>query len=132
MAARKRTNIADDTCVIPDIVADGVVQEVGVALEEVRGEISEALDAFLDDEGAQRGLSASLARRAEETYAASEAFAKTINGKGDKGRDALYGFMRHWASAHVRETFGAAAFDALPEGFAVGREPPPRAAPGPR
>ncbi len=132
MAARKRTNIADDTCIIPEMVADGVVQEVATALEDVRGEVSSDVDAFLDGAGPQRGLATALARRADETYAANAEFARTLNGKGDKGRDALYAYMRHWASAHVKETFGAAAFEALPEGFPVGREPPPRAAPGPR
>ncbi len=130
--ARRRKGIEDETCIMPGVVADGVVQEVAVALEDARGELPEAACAFLDDAAAQRAMSDRLAARADETYKASDTFAKRINGRGDSGRDTLYAFSRHWAAADVRSVLGEAAFQALPEGFANGEEPAPRAAPGPR
>ena len=129
--AKRRKSIEDDTCIIPHVVADGVVQEVAVAFSDADF-LPVAATAFVDDAAAQRAMSDRLAKRADETYAANESFAKRINGRGNSGRDTLYAFMRHWAAADVRTELGEEASKALPDGFARGEEPAPRAAPGMR
>ena len=80
----KRTTIADDTPILPWIVADAVARG--------RGELfSESLVTWLHN-------------RAERLYAKNERFAKGVRSKrGNSGRDYLYMFMEYWTDAYLTD-----------------------------
>lgn len=91
----------DATGLMPEIVADCVLREIGRD----------------DREAATR-----LANKARATYAANKRFNEKLRGAG--GREHLYSFMRHWLSADILRREGRKAYNELPYGFNVGREPP--------
>lgn len=103
--------IATDTCILPAVIADTVIRQLEVYLK-----VSLPAD-----------FAARLEERAEATYSANEQFRRRVRASGDKGRDYLYTFMRHWLAALVKE-FVPEQFPRLPEGFAQGAEPPAKAA----
>jgi len=112
----------DDTALAPYVIADGVVMELLQSLDGA--EAAGARRAFDElSQGGYRDYSDALGQTAERLYENNEEFRKTLNARGDAGRDSLYSFMRHWVSGMVRKEYGEEAFRALPEGFAVGREP---------
>lgn len=107
-ATRRRfTSIAEDTVLIPQIIADGVMQEAAIA---TGFEMPASYGEYLCD-------------RAETIYRHNDDFANRVNGKGDTGRDLLYAFMRHWLAAKLKQD-QPPLFDRLPPGFANGEEPP--------
>lgn len=102
----KINTIYDDTPIIPDAVADAVIREVECYVKQ---EI--AID--------RMALEAGLAARAEYLYQVNPGFRKHIRAKGDKGRDYLYAFMRHWLSAELH-TKAPKVYKELPEDFRMG------------
>lgn len=117
-----RKTIEQETQIYPDIAAERIVEEVTRAMIEGSGKGPAKALAALDHDGG-RSLIAYLAKRAEDTYAANNDFRNRIK-SGSRGRETLYAFMRHWAAARVKEVHGNEAFQALPRGFAQGKEPP--------
>lgn len=103
--ARKH-DIYAETPIIPIAVADGVLNEV-----------QSCFPLGLPDGG--RAMADRLANHAEAVYAANPRFRKGIQGKGNRGRDYLWGFMRHWASAEIHDCCPA-VFRQLPDSFKVG------------
>lgn len=95
--------IDSDTPILPFIVADGVVSQ---------------LAAYLGQE-LPAGYAERLTVEADRIYAANPRFRKTIRADGNKGRDALYAFMRHWLSACIAKD-DPALFRRLPTGFTTG------------
>lgn len=100
--------IADDTALLPGIVADGVCQEAALMV-----------DSDLPLEYSDR-----LATYADAVYDGSREFHKMMNGKGDRPRDMLYAFMRHWLAGFLKAEHRT-LFDKLPQGFSNGEEPHP-------
>jgi hypothetical protein len=82
-------DIEDETGIIRDVVAEKVTEEAASLLESP-----------LTPETVQY-LVGYLTGHAAATYEASASFRKKINARGNKGRDALYTYMRHWASAEL-------------------------------
>lgn len=78
---KKIKSIAEDTPLVPHIVADIVA---GEAETLVRREVL-------------RGLRNHLVGKAESTYLKNTSWRKKIRGRN--GREYLYSFMRHWAAA---------------------------------
>lgn len=64
-------------------------------------------------------FAARLAHRARRVYAHSESFRRLIRANGDRGRDWLHVFLRHWLAALLREESPALAAR-LPAAFANG------------
>jgi hypothetical protein len=60
-----------------------------------------------------------LAKRAEATYAANESFRKIIKSRGDRGRDSLYAFMRHWLASDLHKN-SPRIYARLPGEFSLG------------
>lgn len=96
--------IEDDTGIIPEAVADGV-------LEEFQLETDFALPAEM-----ARTLADELATQAQAIYSHNASFAKKIRSNrdhGNAGRDTLYAFMRHWLASALKKQHPA-AFKKLP------------------
>ena len=102
--------IEDDTSIMPHIVADSVISEVelytGIEVPD------------------KRVLADHLADRADDVYKNDERFRGQIRAKGNRGRDQLYVFMRHWLSSELKKHHPE-IFQKLPASFANG-EPLPR------
>ena len=98
MPSRKKSvissprSIQEDTGIIPEAVADGVVAEANYLLnanieEDIRTDIVGYLSGY-----------------AEAVYANNPDFRKNIRSKrdeGNAGRDWLYSYMRHWLAAEL-------------------------------
>jgi hypothetical protein len=78
--------IEEDTPLIPSIIAENVVAEVGDLIHYLNP---------TDPAGAR------LVRRAEHLYQVNPEFAKKLRRRGNGGRDTLYAFMRHWLAAYL-------------------------------
>lgn len=104
--ARKVRLIADDTPILPMVVAKSVVDEVDRCYPLPPGR-------------AKDELPGKLAHHANLVYENNAAFRRKIRARGDKGRDALYAFMRHWLAAELHDT-QPAIYRRLPERFRVG------------
>jgi hypothetical protein len=78
--------IADDTALLPQIVARCVREEAGRFLGE---ELPESIEK-------------ELAALAETIYAHNERWARSIR-RGTAGRDMLYAFMRHWLAGWLKD-----------------------------
>ena len=101
-----------DTLLMPDAIAESVVQEA-----------ERFLQAALPEDFAER-----LAAKAHYLYPRHRHFRQVLNCRGNLGRDMLYMFMRHWTCAWLkRERPGL--FKQLPRDYAQGR-PLPVTAPG--
>lgn len=96
-------SIAYETILLPSVIADSVCGEAAYFLKS---------DIPL-------GYSNRLAERADAVYEANKRFRRMLNGKGDRPRDMLYGFMRHWLAGFIRKDHPA-LFRRLPAGFANG------------
>jgi hypothetical protein len=94
--------IEDDTPILPYVVADSVIGEV----ESYTG----------DEIPDKRALADHLADRADEVYQSDERFRRQIRAKGNKGRDQLYVFMRHWLSSELKQHHPE-IFRKLPQSF---------------
>ncbi len=92
-----------DTPIIPEIIADAVCEEVSVWLQEPL----------------PREWVRELADRANTVYARNEQFRRRIRGAGDRGRDRLWAFMRHWLAARLR-TLRHDLYARIPASFSVG------------
>lgn len=96
--------IESDTGILPYAVADGVIDEA----ETLVGFEIPNKESFVDK----------LEAKANEVYAHNSKFRSQIRGKGDRGRDQLYVWMRHWLTSDMRRAGLGAR---LPDSFAVGR-----------
>jgi hypothetical protein len=105
MPPRLRRSIEQDTSILTYAVADTVCLEV-IANEDLRN----------------RAV-AFLTPSADEVYRANEDFAKKIRASGNRGRDHLYMFMRHWLASWLKEN-APVVFRSLPPDYAIGRPPP--------
>lgn len=103
---RTETRIDVETILMPWIIADTVIQQIGAHLE-----LAEELP---------REWSDMLADRAERCYAANDDFRKKI--KGRAGREYLYVFMRHWLTAIFKEQ-RPDLYKRLPDQFWKGAHP---------
>ena len=86
------STIEIDTPIVPEAVAETVTMEIENA---VNGSPLEPL-AF------GPALIRYLVVHAKETYQSNLQFRRKIRARGDKGRDYLYTFMRHWAASYLR------------------------------
>jgi hypothetical protein len=103
------TALERDTLLVPEWVAESVVQEV-----------ERFLDARLRDDFAER-----LAAKAHYLYPRHAHFKKMLNRPGNRGRDNLYMYMRHWTASRLkRERY--ALFKRLPWEYAHGQRLPNR------
>jgi hypothetical protein len=94
--------IEDDTPILPYVVADSVI-----------GEVENYTDTEIPD---KRELADRLSDRADKVYQSDERFRRQIRAKGNRGRDQLYVFMRHWLSAELKRIHPG-IFHKLPQSF---------------
>jgi len=91
MAKPKR--IEDETPIMPDIVAESVVEHVNVCHGLRLG----------------RAQVAALILRQKFLYSRSPEWRKKMKAGGNKGRDTLYAFMYHWLASDLRKKNGKVA-----------------------
>lgn len=96
-----------DTIIIPRAVAEGGCEEVQVWM-------GTALPSRWVRE---------LVGYANTVYAHNERFRRRINGKGNRGRDYLWVFMRHWLAALLRR-HKPDLFARLPASYCIGHALP--------
>lgn len=108
-ASRRVGRIEDDTPIMPHIVADAVIAEVDRCVP---------MDLSASEE---RAIADRLADRADQVYARNESFRRKIRAAGNRGRDALYAYMRHWLASDLK-TLRPGVFAQLPQRFLVGEE----------
>jgi hypothetical protein len=114
--------MANETSLLPHVVADSVIQELAVHLDRAGHApwLVELLNARA------REMADTLGRRAAAIYCANaehdRAFARDL--RSVHGRDLLYAFTQHWLAGLLFERHGQAALDALPSDFARGKQPP--------
>lgn len=99
--------IEDDTPILPHVVADVVISEV------------ERCFPLKMSDRESRALADKLADRADRVYQVNEQFRRQIRARGDRGRDTLYAFTRHWLASELRRT-RRGVFDQLPSDFRMG------------
>ena len=104
-----------DTLLMPDAIAESVVQEA-----------ERFLKADLPANFAER-----LAAKAHYLYPHHRQFHKLLKASGNRGRDALYMFMRHWTAGWLKRE-RSALFKRLPREYAQGRSLPVTAPACPR
>jgi hypothetical protein len=80
------TALERDTLLMPEVIAETVVQEA-----------ERYLQADLPADYAER-----LAAKAYYLYGRHKHFHKTLNGRGNRGRDSLYMYMRHWTGGWLK------------------------------
>jgi hypothetical protein len=101
------TALERDTLLMPDVIAESVVQEV-----------ERFLKSDLPDNFAKR-----LAAKAHYLYPRHKYFHKGMNRPGNRGRENLLMFMRHWTAGWLkRERY--ALYKKLPWSFSMGRRLP--------
>ena len=109
----KTKSIEEATSIIPDVVAESVVEKAA---------------ALLDTQLDIPTLSGYLVGHAESTYAANPSFRKKINSGangGNAGRDNLYIYMQHWLSSKLlRDSNRNPRFQEIlvQSGFSMGRD----------
>lgn len=94
---KKGGTIDTDTPILPEIVADGVAHEMIFENKDLS-----SLDINQKSELYPR-LVNHLVEKANDLYVKNDHFKSRILGKGNKGRDALYMFMRHWSEAWIKK-----------------------------
>ncbi len=104
------TALERDTLLTPEWIAESVVQEV-----------ERFLKADLPENFAER-----LAAKAHYLYPRHKHFQKGLNRPGNRGRDNLYMFMRHWTAGWLKRE-QSALYKKLPWSFGQG-QPLPNAA----
>ncbi len=107
-----RTRIEDDTPIVPRAVAMGVCEEASLWFGEPF----------------PRQWEAELAERANVIYQYNARFHRLMRSRGNRGRDALWAFTRHWLCALLASR-RPDLFCRLPRGYASGHDLPPP--PGP-
>lgn len=86
--------IAEETVILPELIADNVVHELGVYLYRTHG--TELQD--------HEKLVTVLADRAEHLYRVRPDIRKKFRRNNTYGRDWLYTFMRHWLAAELKDS----------------------------
>lgn len=109
------SNISDDTPICTEIVAETVVNELLCGEIKTVMTEKEYVDAYKH-----------LVEHAETIYQHNADFRKKIKGKGNRGRDYLYSFMRHWLSAWVAKNIPK-LFAEIPDSFKNGIPMEPKA-----
>ncbi len=104
------TQLERDTLLTPEWIAESVVQEV-----------ERFLNADLPE-----NLAARLAAKAHHLYPRHQHFHKMLNRPGNRGRDNLYMYMRHWTTGWLKRE-RPALYKQLPWSFGQGRPLPERA-----
>lgn len=84
----KPSLIENDTPLLPDVIAEAVARECCALTES--------------DKPAK--FAPMLAKRAQTIYDCNTAFRAGVRRSGERGRDYLYAFMRHWISSEVRKS----------------------------
>ncbi len=97
--------IVVETSISPEAVADAVIAEVE---SRVGQSVPNA-----------RTVANRLADKAAEVYSHNAQFRHSIRAKGNRGRDQLYVWMRHWLAAELR-TVAPSILRELPSSFSVG------------
>lgn len=108
IAAPRTRRIDQDTPIVPRAIAESVCEEVAVWLHEPL----------------PRRWIRELTAQANTVYANNERFARQLRAAGDRGRDQLWVFMRHWLAARLwkqRRHLHAR----LPASFSIGHALPP-------
>ena len=101
-------NLEEETAQVPHIIADTVLSEV---------------EAFAKTPVLRRmQVQKHLVDRAVQVYSACASFRRKV-GSGNRGRDLLYSFMRHWTAAYLGR-HQVAIFEKLPADFYNGRPLP--------
>lgn len=118
VGAAKKARIEDDTPIIPELVADTILGSELNGFFYDKPELQAAWEKVYD---VKDKMARQLAKRADQTYGANPDFAKKIRARGNKGRDTLYVFMRHWIAAELKKKFPA-VYQALPSSFSQGAE----------
>jgi hypothetical protein len=96
-----------DTLLMPDAIAESVVQEA---------------ERFLKAE-LPAGFTERLAAKAHYLYPRHRHFKKVLNGPGNVGRNSLYMYMRHWTGGWLKRE-RSPLFKKLPWSYAQGRPLP--------
>ncbi len=109
---RRRPDIVRDTGLIPIAAAQTVIEE-----------ISRFLGVSLP-----RRFAIRLSTQAALIYANSDSFRRKLRRPGERGRNLLYLFMRHWLSARLHSE-RPNLFARLPSSYAVGKPLPEVTAP---
>jgi hypothetical protein len=108
IAAPRPRRLEQETPLVPRAIAEAVCEEVAVWLHEPL----------------PRRWVRELTAQANSVYANNERFARQLRAAGDRGRDQLWIFMRHWLAARLwqqRRHLHAR----LPASFSVGQDLPP-------
>lgn len=114
---QRTSRIEDDTAILPGVVAESVVHEVVAFL--TKNDLDDLAGTLYRD---QQKFIKALWKKAQEVYTKNSDFKKKIRQRGNKGRDSLYSFMRHWLvdlfnkSPSYRQLNGV-----LPSSYAMGR-----------
>jgi len=109
--------IEDETAILPHVIADVVVREL---IDWARND--QHIDKPLG--GADAAVDY-LADRAQQCYEHDDRFRKTIRSAGNRGRDQLYIWSRHWLAGYAKDHWYD-LYRLLPESYKVGRELPRR------
>lgn len=107
MGEPKFTTLEEDTPIRSRIIAEVVVGEA----EELLG-----FREIPDRESFVRELVDEQAR----LYQINQEWRRKMRAGGNKGRDTLYAFMRHWLTSDVKRRIGLRAADKLGRDFANG------------
>ncbi len=103
-AAAQPTALERDTLLVPEWIAESVVQEV-----------ESFLKTNLPENFAER-----LAAKAHRLYPRHRHFKRMLNRPGNTGRNNLYMYMRHWTAAWLKRA-RSPLFRLLPWSYALGR-----------
>jgi hypothetical protein len=100
--------IEEDTPIVPEIVAGAVVDEAARLAPDHAAELLSR----------RAELAAALVEKASATYRANpnSVWSRSIRGGGNRGRDTLYAFMRHWLAADLKRN-SPDVFSALPRNY---------------
>ena len=101
------TELERDTLLMPEAIAESVVQEA---------------ERFLGVE-LPKGYAERLAAKAHHLYPRHKHFHKMLNRPGNKGRDNLYVYMRHWTCGWLKRERHA-LYKRLPWEYALGKALP--------
>ena len=101
--------IDQDTPIVPAAVAAAVWEEARVSLD------TELPSAWIGE----------LTRRAETVYARNPRWRRRLRRAGNRGRDCLWAFTRHWLAALICK-HRPELYPRLPADYSVGQDPPAR------
>ena len=104
MAPRRKFDMAEEAALLPNVVADTVLEEIDQCFP-------------FGTEASRREMSDRLADRADRIYAANASFRQKL--RRESGRETLYAFMRHWSSAEMHRNHPS-VYRQLPDSFKVG------------